>query len=86
MHPKRMKLGSLPRDFLRGHSVRAAALPVRAAAQENGAQQADYSKLFDKIEVMIPARDGVKLHTEIYTPKNATGAARQLFSSARRTA
>ena len=31
----------------------------------------DYTALFDKIEVMIPARDGVKLHTEIYAPKNA---------------
>ena len=35
------------------------------------AQQLDFSKLFDKTEVMIPARDGTKLHTEIYTPKNA---------------
>src|SRR3984893_3286101 len=33
----------------------------------------DYSALFDKTEVMIPTRDGVKLHTEIYAPKNATG-------------
>ena len=32
----------------------------------------DYSPLFDKTDVMIAARDGVKLHTEIYTPKNAT--------------
>jgi len=30
----------------------------------------DDSELFDKREVMIPARDGVKLHTEIYTPKH----------------
>jgi len=30
----------------------------------------DYSLLFNKIDVMITARDGVKLHTEIYTPKN----------------
>ncbi|HYL85070.1 MAG TPA: CocE/NonD family hydrolase [Candidatus Angelobacter sp.] len=38
-----------------------------------GAQQErpDYSKLFDKTEVMIATRDGVKLHTEIYSPKNA---------------
>jgi len=33
---------------------------------------ADYAKLFDKAEVMITVRDGVKLHTEIYTPKNVT--------------
>ena len=35
------------------------------------AQQLDFSKLFDKTELMIPARDGTKLHTEIYAPKNA---------------
>ncbi len=32
----------------------------------------DYSLLFDKTDVMITARDGVKLHTEIYAPKNST--------------
>ena len=31
----------------------------------------DYTATFDKTEVMIPTRDGVRLHTEIYTPKNA---------------
>ena len=31
----------------------------------------DYSNLFDKSEVMIPMRDGAKLHTEVYTPKAA---------------
>lgn len=36
--------------------------------------QPDYSLLFDKTDVMIPVRDGVKLHTEIYTPKHATEA------------
>jgi uncharacterized protein len=43
-------------------------VPVRSAAQQ---ERPDYSKLFDKTEVMILARDGVKLHTEIYSPKNA---------------
>ena len=43
-------------------------LSVSAQQQE----RPDYSKLFDKTEVMIAARDGVKLHTEIYSPKNAT--------------
>ena len=28
----------------------------------------NYTDVFDKKEVMIPARDGIKLHTEIYTP------------------
>ncbi|MFI5092411.1 MAG: CocE/NonD family hydrolase [Candidatus Acidiferrum sp.] len=37
-------------------------------------QRPDFAALFDKTEVMIPMRDGVKLHTEIYAPKNATEA------------
>jgi putative CocE/NonD family hydrolase len=44
-----------------------AAIPGAAQEQVSG-----YSQLFDKTEVMIPARDGVKLHTEIYVPKNIT--------------
>ena len=32
----------------------------------------DYSLLFDKTDAMIPARDGAKLHTEIYAPKHST--------------
>jgi uncharacterized protein len=32
----------------------------------------DYAELFDKTEVMIPTRDGVKLHTEIYVPKHVS--------------
>jgi uncharacterized protein len=32
----------------------------------------DYSLLFDKTDAMITVRDGVKLHTEIYSPKNST--------------
>jgi uncharacterized protein len=39
----------------------------------------EYTEMFDKTEVMIPARDGVKLHTEIYIPKNATEALPILF-------
>src|SRR5882724_930789 len=44
-----------------------AAMP--ATAQE--AKRADLAALFDKREAMIAVRDGVKLHTEVYTPKNA---------------
>jgi uncharacterized protein len=33
----------------------------------------DYSALFNKQDVMIPTRDGTKLHTEIYAPKNQEG-------------
>jgi hypothetical protein len=32
----------------------------------------DYAAVFEKSEAMIPMRDGVKLHTEIYSPKNAS--------------
>jgi putative CocE/NonD family hydrolase len=45
-------------------------LPLLAVAQQ--APAVDYSTTFDKVDVMIAARDGVKLHTEIYAPKNAT--------------
>src|SRR5262249_48485600 len=44
-------------------------VPREADAQEN--KRPDLAALFDKREVMIPVRDGAKLHTEIYTPKNA---------------
>src|SRR5258707_6385699 len=40
-------------------------------AQEGEQKGKDWSLLFDKTEVMIAARDGVKLHTEIYAPKDA---------------
>ena len=46
-----------------------AILPARGPAQQP--QPPDYSQAFDKSDVMIPTRDGVKLHTEIYTPKSA---------------
>jgi putative CocE/NonD family hydrolase len=44
------------------------------ALASGGAQKIarDYATNFDKTEVMISTRDGVRLHTEIYTPKNAT--------------
>ena len=44
-----------------------------AGAQEDREARPDLSKLFEKKEVMIPMRDGVKLHTEIYTPRQANG-------------
>ena len=37
-------------------------------AQEPKTARPDLTKLFAKQEVMIPMRDGVKLHTEIYVP------------------
>jgi len=42
-------------------------LAARGSAQQ---ERPDYSTQFDKTDVMITARDGVKLHTEIYSPKN----------------
>src|SRR5258708_4659516 len=47
--------------------------PSRGSAQESAAPAPDYSNVFDKTDAMIPARDGIKLHTEIYAPKNAAG-------------
>ncbi len=47
-----------------------AAKHTRALAlAEQAAALPDYGALFTKSDVMIPMRDGVKLHTEIYTPK-----------------
>ena len=43
-----------------------AVLPISALAQ----QQTDPPAGFDKIEQMVPMRDGVKLHTIIYVPKS----------------
>ena len=42
--------------------------PLVSAQQD---KRPDLAKMFDKREVMIPVRDGVKLHSEIYTPKDA---------------
>jgi uncharacterized protein len=48
--------------------------PLTSGHSPTHAQQSqhEYTAVFDKIEVMVPVRDGVKLHTEIYVPKNAT--------------
>jgi len=43
-----------------------------AAAQISA--RLNFPALFDKREVMIPMRDGVKLHTEIYAPRDAKEA------------
>jgi len=51
-------------------------VPFHAAAQR---ASTDLSQLFDKQEVMIPVRDGAKLHTEIYTPKSVTTALPIIF-------
>src|SRR6202050_3854837 len=52
-----------------------AALPVathlRAGRAAQSPAEADDAALFTKSDVMIPMRDGAKLHTEIYTPKDS---------------
>ncbi|HTQ59857.1 MAG TPA: CocE/NonD family hydrolase [Candidatus Solibacter sp.] len=52
-------------------------VPFFGTAQQR--QRLDFAALFDKTEVMIPMRDGVRLHTEFYTPKNADGPLPILF-------
>jgi putative CocE/NonD family hydrolase len=52
--------------------------PLFAAAPQR--QRLDFAALFNKTEVMIPMRDGAKLHTEFYTPKNSAGPLPILFS------
>jgi hypothetical protein len=49
---------------------------ILAAPEFRAAQQtpADYASPFEKREEMIAMRDGVKLHTEIYSPRNAPEA------------
>jgi len=42
-----------------------------AALAWRGQSPSDLSGIFGKTDVMIPMRDGVKLHTEIYVPKNS---------------
>src|SRR5579863_4161068 len=51
-----------------------AVVPAAFHARPSRGQSApepDYSQIFTKQDVMIPMRDGVKLHTEIYTPKQS---------------
>ncbi|HTS05572.1 MAG TPA: CocE/NonD family hydrolase, partial [Candidatus Eisenbacteria bacterium] len=50
------------------------AAPGRTSrGQEDSPAKVDFSRLFDKRDVMIPMRDGVRLHTEIYAPKTVRG-------------
>jgi putative CocE/NonD family hydrolase len=46
-------------------------LAFAAGAQEEQSSKQDLPKLFARTEAMIPMRDGVKLRTEIYTPREA---------------
>jgi uncharacterized protein len=55
-------------------AISSLSLAAMARGQEGEEKGRDWSLLFDKTEVMIAARDGVKLHTEIYAPKHASEA------------
>jgi putative CocE/NonD family hydrolase len=46
-------------------------LALGGNAQEQKPVRPDLPKLFEKSEVMIPMRDGVKLHSEIYRPRGS---------------
>src|SRR5271170_3278750 len=50
-----------------------ALLRPRLNPGQTAAAKPDYSQIFNKQDVMIPMRDGIKLHTEIYVPKQAEG-------------
>src|SRR3954467_1300642 len=47
-------------------------LAAIAASAQTPAPAGDPAAAFDKREVMVPMRDGVKLHTLIFTPKTMT--------------
>jgi uncharacterized protein len=48
-------------------------LAVAIGAQTDKNARPDLPKLFEKKTAMIPMRDGVKLYTEIYTPRDVKG-------------
>jgi len=50
-----------------------ALLRVRLNSGQTARSRPDYSEIFNKQDVMIPMRDGVKLHTEVYVPKQTAG-------------
>jgi uncharacterized protein len=62
-------MNAIHKNHLLSLAAAALLLASRAAAQQQ--ERPDYSAKFDKTEVVIAARDGVKLHTEVYSPKNA---------------
>ena len=51
------------------------ALCLGALVTNAGAQQQNLLEQYAERDVMIPMRDGVKLHTKIFAPKKPTGAA-----------
>jgi hypothetical protein len=51
--------------------ILAASVASFVSLQPRGQNSPDISDLFSKMDVMIPMRDGVSLHTEVYVPKNS---------------
>jgi uncharacterized protein len=45
-------------------------LPVSIGSPAADGGEPDVHQIFTKMDMMIPMRDGVKLYTEIYVPKN----------------
>jgi putative CocE/NonD family hydrolase len=74
MHISRLSLKRILRAAIAAFVIASAVAAVSfSPASRSGQQQsANYLELFDKTEVMIPVRDGVKIHTEYYVPKNVT--------------
>ena len=64
MHPRRLARQTLAPVVL---------LLCIVAQRSVAAQQPDPAAAFDKSEVMVPVRDGVRLHTTIFVPKSAHG-------------
>jgi uncharacterized protein len=52
-------------------ALASSALGLLLAMPQSGQAPPDLAQIFEKRDAMIPMRDGVRLHTEIYIPKNA---------------
>ena len=62
---------SVSKSFLFCAATSAILLLGLSAQGQESPQRPDHSSMFNKTEAMTPMRDGVKLHTEIYVPKDA---------------
>ena len=62
---------ALSKVFFASMAALAILVPAFRAHGQESPQRPDYSSMFNKTDAMIPMRDGVKLHTEIYVPKDA---------------
>ncbi len=71
-----------PRGAIASGATTRPAIVVDATVRQSFAARdtADTTSAFAETEVMVPMRDGVRLHTLIYTPKNRTGDLPILFN------